>query len=59
MVAYSYYYRKFISHCSINVDQAELGNEVIIEWGDFRHRIKQVRATVARYPYLDLPRNNE
>lgn len=59
MVAYSYYYRKFISHCSINIDQAELGSEVIIEWGDYGGRIKQVRAAVARYPYLDLPRNNK
>ena len=54
---YSYYYREMISHCSIDVDQAQIGNEVIVCWGDFGRRIKEVRATVERYPYLDLPRN--
>lgn len=59
MVAYSFYYRKFISHCSIDIEQAQIGNEVIIEWGDYGHRIKPVKARVARYPYLELKRNNE
>jgi len=54
---YSYYYRELISQCSIDIDQAEEGNEVIVHWGDYGKRIKEVRATVARYPYLDLPRN--
>jgi glycine cleavage system aminomethyltransferase T len=55
--AYSYYYREMISHCVIDVDQAQIGNEVIVQWGDFGKRIKDIRATVAGYPYLDLPRN--
>ncbi|GHU67352.1 hypothetical protein AGMMS49983_18390 [Clostridia bacterium] len=54
---YSYYYREIISHGTIDVDQAEIGNEVIIHWGDFGKKIKEVRATVDRFPYLDLPRN--
>ena len=54
---YSYYYREVISHCAIDVDQTEIGNEVIVHWGDHGKRIKEIRATVARFPYLDLPRN--
>ncbi|HEX2987850.1 MAG TPA: aminomethyl transferase family protein [Chloroflexota bacterium] len=54
---YSYYFREVISHCTIDRDQAEIGNEVIVHWGDYGKRIKEVRATVERFPYLDLPRN--
>lgn len=56
---YSAYYHKTISHCTLDIEQAKLGNEVIIEWGDFGGKIKQVRATVERYPYLDLVRNEK
>jgi vanillate/3-O-methylgallate O-demethylase len=28
-----------------------------VKWGDFGGKIKDVRATVARYPYLDLEPN--
>lgn len=56
---YSYYYREVISHCTIDVDQAQIGNEVLIHWGDYGKRIKEVRATVERFPYLDLPRNEK
>jgi glycine cleavage system aminomethyltransferase T len=54
---YSYYYRQMISQCIIDIDQDELGNEVIVHWGDHGKRIKNIRATVVRWPYLDLPRN--
>ena len=54
---YSYYYRDMLSQCVIDVGESALGNEVIVHWGDFGKRIKQVRATVVRYPYIDLPRN--
>jgi glycine cleavage system aminomethyltransferase T len=56
---YSYYYREMISHCTIDVDQAKIGNNVIVHWGDYGKRIKEVRATVERFPYLDLPRNEK
>lgn len=56
---YSYYYREVISHGTVDIDQAEIGNEVVVHWGDFGKKIKEVRATVARYPYLDLPRNDK
>lgn len=54
---YSYYYREMISETTLDVDQAVIGNEVIVQWGDAGKRIKSIRATVARYPYLDLPTN--
>jgi len=56
---YSYYYREQISMCVIDIDQAEIGNEVVVHWGDFGKRIKEIRATVERFPYLDLPRNEK
>lgn len=51
-IAYSYFYRKMISHCVIDMDQAEIGNEVTIQWGDFGKRMKEIRARVERFPYL-------
>jgi vanillate/3-O-methylgallate O-demethylase len=54
---YSYYYREVISHCTIDIGLADVGTEVIVKWGDFGGKIKDVRATVARYPYLDLEPN--
>jgi len=59
VAVYSYYYREMISHCTIDIDQATIGNEVIVHWGDYGRRIKEVRATVERFPYLDLPRNKD
>jgi glycine cleavage system aminomethyltransferase T len=56
---YSKYFRKFICQCTIDVDQADIGNEVVLEWGDFGGIIKKVRARVERYPYLDLVRNEK
>ena len=54
---YSYYYREMISQCTIDLEHAEVGSEVILHWGDHGQRIKEIRATVARFPYLDLPSN--
>jgi vanillate/3-O-methylgallate O-demethylase len=56
-VAYSYYFRQVLSHCTIDIDQAEIGNEVTVRWGDFGGVIKEIRAKVARYPYLTENRN--
>ena len=44
---------------SIDVDQEEIGNEVVVQWGDHGRRIKDVRATVERFPYLTDPRNSD
>ena len=56
---YSKYYGHEISQTAIDVDQSQIGNEVIVEWGDYGGRIKQVRAKVERYPYLQLVRNEQ
>jgi vanillate/3-O-methylgallate O-demethylase len=56
---YSYFYREVLSHGSIDADQAEVGNEVVVQWGDHGGRIKDVRATVERFPYLTEGRNDE
>jgi glycine cleavage system aminomethyltransferase T len=55
--AYSYNYRQMLSLCSIDVDQADLGNEVIVLWGDDGTRQKEIRAHVSRFPYLNEGRN--
>jgi vanillate/3-O-methylgallate O-demethylase len=57
--AYSYFYRQVLSHGTIDVDQAEIGNEVVVQWGDHGGRIKDVRATVERFPYLSEGRNDQ
>jgi len=56
---YSYFFREVISMACIDIDQATLGNEVIVDWGDHGKRIKQVRATVERFPYLTEGRNDK
>ena len=56
---FSKYYQHEISQTTIDIDQAQIGNEVIVEWGDFGGRIKQVHAKVERYPYLQLVRNEK
>jgi hypothetical protein len=30
-----------------------------VHWGDYGKRIKKIRATVVRWPYLDLVRNED
>lgn len=56
---YSYHFREVISHCTIDIDQSQIGNEVIVQWGDFGGVIKNVRARVERYPYSTLARNQD
>jgi glycine cleavage system aminomethyltransferase T len=57
---YTLYSRKNLSLGTIDASSAEIGNEVVILWGDKdKHPIKKIRAKVAKFPYLDLPRNEE
>jgi len=56
-VVYSYYFRRVLSHCTIDRDQAKIGNQVTVLWGDHGGVIKEIRASVARYPYLSENRN--
>ena len=53
-IAYSYHFRQVLSHCVIDRSDSVVGNKVSIDWGDFGGRIKEVRATIARYPYLQV-----
>lgn len=54
---YSYHFRRFISHCTLDREQAHEGNEVTVIWGDHGGQLKEMRATVARFPYLAEGRN--
>lgn len=57
---YSYYYREMISQATIDLDQAEIDTQLMLHWGDHGKRIKPIRVTVERFPYLtDLPRNQD
>ena len=55
---YSYYFREVLSMACIDLEQAKAGTEVVIQWGDYGKRIKNVRATVERFPYLTEGRND-
>jgi len=48
---YSYYFREMLCLAVIDVDQAEIGNEVTIIWGAPGHPQKEIRATVSPAPY--------
>ena len=59
---YSYYFRKMLSLCTIDVEYSEPGTEVTIVWGEGEdplspsvetHVPKEVRATVAPAPYKE------
>jgi vanillate/3-O-methylgallate O-demethylase len=54
---FSYYYRRMLSHCTINTDCADIGTEVIVKWGDHGRSIKDIRATVERFPFYNEQRN--
>ena len=49
---YSSHYKVMISHAVINVEEIEEGREVIIKWGDFGGKIKDIRATIRPFPYI-------
>ena len=53
----SEWYHDYISVCSLDKEYAQIGTEVTVLWGDAADEKKAVKATVARYPYLDLPSN--
>lgn len=55
----SNYYRRMISLAFIDPAIAEIGKELVVLWGDEGHPQKKIRATVARFPYLNMDRNNE
>lgn len=48
---YSYYFRKMISLCTIDVTHSEPGTSVTVLWGDSGGPQKRIRATVAPAPF--------
>ena len=54
---YSYWYRQMISLCSIDTEYSAIGTEVVVLWGEPGTRQKEIRAKVARFPYLNEGRN--
>lgn len=55
---YSLHFREFLSMGCIDIDASALGTEVVVQWGHHGNRIKDVRATVERFPYLTEGRND-
>jgi hypothetical protein len=53
----SYNQRQMLSLCSIDVEQGDLGTEVVVLWGDPGTRQKEIRAIVSRFPCLETDRN--
>jgi len=56
---FSPHYRKMISLAFIPRDQAKIGEEVEILWGNPGTRQIRIRAKIARYPYVDQCRNEK
>jgi len=57
--AYSSANRVVLSMGCLDLDATDIGTEVVVHWGDFGGRIKEVRATVERFPYLASGRNSD
>jgi len=56
---YSSHYRTTICHAIIDCDQIEEGKEVILKWGDYGKKIKDIRAVITRYPYMNDVGSNQ
>lgn len=54
---YSSHYHKMISECTIDMEYAKEREEVIVKWGDYGKRIKDIRAVIAKFPLNDLVEN--
>lgn len=53
------YYKKVISLCVIDPEYMKEGTPVTVLWGNKGDDVKEMRAVVARYPYLDLTSNRD
>ncbi len=56
---FSVFYRKMLSLAVLDQEHARQGDQVEVLWGTPETHQLRIRATVARYPYLDLPKNAE
>lgn len=50
---YSSHYRKTIAHAIIDIEQIEDGKEVLVQWGTYGKKIKDIRTTITRFPYIN------
>jgi glycine cleavage system aminomethyltransferase T len=57
--AYSSRFREVISMGCVDLDVSDIGTEVIVQWGDHGGPLKDIRATVERFPYLTEGRNSD
>ena len=57
--AVSQTYHRMISLGFIERESAKLGTGVVVLWGSPGSRQKEIRATVARFPYLQVERNDQ
>lgn len=53
------YYRRMISLAFLDQDYAKEGTELTLIWGTPGTPQKEIRVKVARYPYIDLPKNQD
>ena len=56
---YSSSFREFLSLGCVDIEASSIGTEVVVQWGDHGGAIKDIRATVARFPYLSQGRNSD
>ena len=56
---HSWYYKRMLSMAFIEPEYAVEGTELAVLWGNPDQRQKKIRATVARYPYMDVDRNED
>lgn len=56
---YGSQYHMMISECTMDIEYAIEGEEVIVKWGDYGKRIKDIRATIAKFPLNKLVENKD
>ena len=56
---YSYYSRKMISLCLVDVEYTKIRTPLKVIWGNPRTNQKSINVIVSKFPYLDLPRNKD
>lgn len=49
---YSSHFHAMIAHAIIDVDKCEEGRDVLVQWGDYGKRIKNLRAKITPFPYI-------
>ena len=49
---YSSHFHTMSSQAVIDIEKAEEGKEVLVQWGDFGKRIKNLRAVITKFPYI-------